>query len=308
MNYGVLLLSSLFSVAMLALPAPAQSVRTFVASTGNDANPCSRTAPCRTYQAAVNAAASGGEVVALDSAGFGSNITINKPISIIGSPGGYAGITVFSGDGIDINAGSTDTVVLRGLSIINQGSIGNGIVFSSGGTLHVESCVISGFRGPFPVLGGLVLIGAGILEVKDSIMRGNNNGIRVQGTASATIDHVVLDGNPDGGLVVLERSRVTVRNTVASNNGSGFDAASFQNSVELNIENCIASNNFLEGIGSASNGTGVPIVRVSNSTITNNGVGLRNFGGLAVLLSRGNNTVEANTTNTSGAIGSYSAK
>src|SRR5215472_14949697 len=82
MNITRLSLPSLF-LAVLATSASGQSVRTFVASTGADSNPCSRVAPCRTFQAAVNAVAPGGEVIALDSAGFGSRLDINKSVSVI---------------------------------------------------------------------------------------------------------------------------------------------------------------------------------------------------------------------------------
>src|SRR5215472_5030027 len=148
MNYCRFLFSSLFLLALFAWSSSAQAVRTFVASTGSDSNPCSRIAPCRTFQAAVDAAAPGGEVVALDSAGFGSNVNINKPISIIGSPGVYAAITVLPGgpvDGIDINAGASDTVILRGLTVISQFMNASvGIAFNTGGTLFIENCVVNG--------------------------------------------------------------------------------------------------------------------------------------------------------------------
>src|SRR5260370_29751704 len=112
---------SMFFVALLGTTARGQAPRTFVASTGSDGNPCSRFAPCRTFQSALNAVAVGGEVVALDSAGFGSNLTINKSVAITASPGVFAGIVVFTGHGIDINAAGSDTVILRGLTINSQG-------------------------------------------------------------------------------------------------------------------------------------------------------------------------------------------
>src|SRR5262249_17771860 len=137
----------------------------------------------------------GGEVIVLDSAGYGP-VTIAKAVSLIAPPGVYAGISVFSGNGIDIQAGSSDTVILRGLTVNNQGSTGSGIRFLSGGTLHVESCVVSGFTGGVGSQFGVSFNGPGVLEVKDSIMRGNSDGIFVQaisGTALAAIDQVRLE-------------------------------------------------------------------------------------------------------------------
>jgi hypothetical protein len=306
--------SFLFAAFLASASASAQ-VRTFVASTGSDTNPCSRTAPCRTFQTAVNATAPGGEVVALNSAGFGSNVSINKAISIVAPNGVYAGVTVSSGDGIDINAGPSDTVILRGLTIIAQGTGGEGVRFTSGKTLHIESCVVNGFTTSQPAsfLAGVLFDSTGNLEVKDSIMRGNDVGIGVTaarpGKAVAAIDHVRLEGNRLYGLEALDGSIVTVRDSLASDNGTGFAANSSAGApVQLYIENCVASNN--RGTG----GTGilsfasdaVVSVKVSNSTVTNNSIGLQTVGPLAVLLSRGNNTVEGNTTATSGTISSFS--
>jgi hypothetical protein len=288
-------------VVLFACGASAQQ-RTFVSGLGSDSNPCSRTAPCRTFTQAVSQTGTGGEVIVLDSAGYGP-FTITSAISIIAPPGVYAGISVSSGDGIDINAGASDTIILRGLTVNNQGSTGSGIFFLTGGTLHVESCVVNGFSD-----GSGVYHGGADLEVKDSIMRGNSEGIRVQPsfeTGVATIDRVRLEGNTGfGGLFVLDGSTVVVRNSVASDNQFyGFLAWAFDGGpVELNVENCLAFNNVLTGIVSLG-----ATIRVSNSTVTDNGTGLGNdLGGF--LASRGNNTVEANGTDTSGTIGSYTAK
>jgi hypothetical protein len=312
--------------------------RTFVSGFGSDSSPCSRTAPCRTFAQAISQTNSGGEVIVLDSAGYGA-FSITKPVSIISPPGVYAGISVFSGDGIDINAGASDTVILRGLTVNNQGSEGAGIVFHTGGALRVENCVINGFSTLNANAGGLRFLGSGSLDVKDSIMRGNRHGILLQpssGTAQATIDEVRLESGQVG-LVAAEGSVVNVRNSVASaNSDDGFDVVSFTagsvrlslegcivsnnandgifalpgstGAVEVNAERCVVSGNLQAGIVAQGGSTGVATVTLSNSIVTGNGVGIENAGSPAVILSRGNNTVEANTSNTSGTIGSYTAK
>jgi hypothetical protein len=250
-------------------------------------------------------------VIVLDSAGFGP-VTITKPVSITAPPGVYAGISVFSGDGIDINAGPSDEIILRGLTINNQGSSGSGIVFTAGGALHVESCVVNGFSSLSPSSGVLFRAGSARLEVKDSIMRGNSNGIAIQPglvQAFAAIDRTLFERNFIG-LLAQGNSLVTVRNSVASaNHAQGFLAISTSPppSPELNIESCVASNNEGAGIEALAVGPGTATVRVSNSTVTGNSVGLQASGG--TLLSRGNNTVEGNLTgNVSGTIASYTAK
>jgi hypothetical protein len=117
-----LALGSLLFVTLVSSISAAQVQRTFVSGLGNDINPCSRTAPCRTISHSLMGTSAGGEVIVLDSAGYGT-FSITQSVSIIAPPGVYAGISVFSGDGIDINAGSTDTVILRGLTVENQGSV-----------------------------------------------------------------------------------------------------------------------------------------------------------------------------------------
>jgi hypothetical protein len=301
---------SFLFVALLASASMAQQ-RTFVSGLGNDMNPCTRIAPCRTIAQALMGTSAGGEVIVLDSAGYGP-AAVSQAVSIIAPPGVYAGISVFSGDGIDVNAGASDTIILRGLTLNNQGSTGSGMVFNTGATLHVENCVVSGFTTSQSA--GLFFKGPGNLEVKDSIFRGNANGVIVQptsGTALAAIEQVRFETHSLTGLTAADRSKVTVRNSTASGNGgSGFLAVSVSSAAaELNVESCIASNNASNGIIAQSQSTGAATVRVSNSTVTDNAVGgLANSGSPAVLLSRGNNTVEGNGMDTVGTIGSYTAK
>jgi hypothetical protein len=208
---------SVLFVAFFASASMAQVQRTFVSGLGSDANLCTRTAPCRTFGQAISQTNAGGEVIVLDSAGYGP-VTITKAVSLIAPPGVYAGISVFSGDGIGIQAGSSDTVILRGLTVNNQGSTGNGIDFTAGGTLHIESCVVSGFTDPN---GSAVLFGgSGILEVEDSIVSGSSGGIIVKpasGTALAAIDQVRLE-RCNVGLDAFEGSKVAIRNSVATAN------------------------------------------------------------------------------------------
>jgi hypothetical protein len=334
-----LAIGSFMFVALFSSASTAQVQRTFVSGLGNDGNPCSRTAPCRTFPQAISQTNSSGEVYVLDSAGYAA-FTITKPVSIVAPPGVTAGVSVFSGDGITINAGASDTVILRGLTVNNQGSTGNGVVFNTGLTLHVEGCVINGFSNTNSA--GLSLLAGGglvFVEVIDSIMRGNDRGIFVQpssGNTQATIDHVRLEANLEG-LLAREGSQVFVSNSVAASNKnfalhalsnasssvqmnvdstivSGnsangiFSQALATAPVQINVSRCTISGNPLTGIAASSSSTGVATVRLSSSTVTGNGTGLSNTGSPALILSRGDNTVEGNNTNTSGTIGSYTAK
>src|SRR5580704_5822710 len=129
-------------------PAHAQATRTWVSGVGDDANPCSRTAPCKTWAGAISKTAPGGEINALDPGGFGA-VTITKAITLDGGGGQVASVLVSGTNGIVVQAQPADTVILRNLSIngIASGMNGgtNGIRFLSGKALHIEHCTISRF-------------------------------------------------------------------------------------------------------------------------------------------------------------------
>lgn len=125
-----------------------QATRTWVSGVGDDANPCSRTAPCKTFAGAISKTAAGGEINVLDPGGFGA-VTITKSISII-SENFEAGVLVSATNGIIINAGATDVVILKGLDIEGLGSssatIGiNGINILSAQSVLIADCSINAF-------------------------------------------------------------------------------------------------------------------------------------------------------------------
>jgi hypothetical protein len=182
-----------FVVAALlavSLPAFAAAQRTFVSSNGKDTDPCSISAPCRSFAAAIAQTNAGGEVIVQDSAGYGA-VTITKSVSIIAPAGIYGGISVFSSTGITID-GSNIIVVLRGLTINGQGG-STGIDFTQGAKLTIEDCEIS--------------------NVID-------DGIYVSAaTSTVTITNTVIRDNGSTGVNAGGGSRVTVANSVVANNG-----------------------------------------------------------------------------------------
>ena len=121
-----------------------QASRTWVSGVGDDANPCSRTAPCKTFAGAISKTAAGGEIDALDPGGYGA-VTITKAITIDGGGGQVASVLVSGTNGIVVQAGPSDVVILRNLRINGIGTGINGIRFLSGKDLNVESCYIFGF-------------------------------------------------------------------------------------------------------------------------------------------------------------------
>ena len=297
MKTSRLILTCILLTFVAALPAMA-GPRTFVSGLGNDANPGTREQPKRTFASALTVTDPHGEVVVLDPAGFGSStLTINKSVSIIVPAGIFGGVRVTSGPGIIVAAGASDTVVLRGLTLNSGGSGSSGIVFESGSALHVENCIIFGFTSGSGIHVPLRHVGA-LLYVIDTICRRNNVGV-FSNAGRASLDHVRLEQNVYGLFVSGSETRGSIANSVASGNAYGLEG----DGGELNIEGCLVANNVGSGITSATGAT----VRISNSTVTNNGTGLHNYNSTGTLLSRGNNTVQGNTTNKSGAIGSFAA-
>ena len=138
-------LAFLFGMTVVLLPAvaSAQATRTWVSGVGDDVNPCSRTAPCKTFAGAISKTAAGGEINALDSGGFGA-VTITKAITIDGGSES-AGVLGAGTNGVIVNAGPNDVVILRHLDINGVGTGLRGVKFMAGKTLIIEDSKISRF-------------------------------------------------------------------------------------------------------------------------------------------------------------------
>src|SRR5246500_5488268 len=137
--------ATLFMICLLPIVAQAQATRTWVSGVGDDANPCSRTAPCKTFAGAISKTAPAGEINVLDPGGFGA-VTITKSIRII-SDHIEAGVLVSGTNGIVVNVGGTDHVVLDGLDIEGLGTGLNGVQIIGGGAVVVRRKLIKNFLG-----------------------------------------------------------------------------------------------------------------------------------------------------------------
>jgi hypothetical protein len=115
----VRILTALALALVLGSLAQAQATRTWVSGVGDDANPCSRTAPCKTFAGAISKTAAGGEISALDPGGFGA-VTITKSITL-NRDGNLTSIVINGTNGININAGASDVIILRSLSLNGTG-------------------------------------------------------------------------------------------------------------------------------------------------------------------------------------------
>ena len=255
----------LFLALAVSSAAHAQATRTWVSGVGDDANPCSRTAPCKTFAGAISKTTAGGEIDALDPGGFGG-LTITKSITIDG--GGQIASALVSGTpGFSINAGTTDIVTLRNLQISGAGTGTTGINLIAGSQLIMEHCTISGFnRAASLYPGGLAAGSLGLVSLKDVTIRSCANGLLV-----------------NAGAADLSHSSLTqITNIAAEASGTSGSTLALLSST-------------LTGNGTAVQSDPGTIVRLSDNDIFNNGTGISILAGGRVA-SAGNNRKAGNTT------------
>ncbi len=289
-------------------PAHAQATRTWVSGVGDDINPCSRDLPCKTFAGAFSQTSAGGEINCRDAGAYGM-VTINKSITIA-CEGTTAGILASGINGVVVNVGASDIVVLRGLDINGVGTGLNGINFIAGGTLIVEQCVIRNFNAVAPNGNGIRFAptGAGRLIVAGSYFSNNGGGSTgagilinpaAGGSAQANIERVSLERNVFGfvadGTGSTAGMNVTITDSVVTGGSQDGVIAVTPGGgapIGLMVKNTKSTNN---AIGIRSIGPNVN-VRVDGSAIIGNGTGL-SFSGGGALLSFGNNNVAANGAN-----------
>ena len=293
------------AVTLPAVSAQAQAPRTFVSAAGTDNSTCSFAAPCRHFQAAVNATSAGGEVDALDPAGYGP-IIISQGVTIEGQGWSYIAPPV-NGNAITINAISGN-VIIHGVSLNGVGITGTttGIQFNSGASLTVQDSVVRNFT-----QNGISFLPASVSSISVSrtlVSRNGGAGILVQpqGSASATADFeqvqtqyngatafgIAIDATATTGAIVA-----TATDSISSNNGGGFIAESLVAGTTLMLVRCTASNNSTGvqvggGVSKSSRG----IVCMTQVAITGNAVGWQTETTSATgLFSYGDNTIDGNT-------------
>jgi hypothetical protein len=297
---------TVFILALSSL-AQAQATRTWVSGVGADDNPCSRTAPCKTFAGAISKTADGGEIDAVDPGGFGT-VTITKSITLDGT-GTNASILSALTTGVNVNDAAaasgpgTKVVVIRNISIQGAGSGYVGVSITSAKSVFVEGVAISGMAlGTGRGISDTRTVTGGSLYVNNSDIRNNTgSGIVVSPssgtpTLQATINNVRLEQNGSGGLgtgFVIAGSNVrgTISHSVISKSPS-FGLQSDLNS-KMNVDQCwIAYNN--AGVDAA----GGSEMRLSNSVVTFNTTS--NTSGN--VKSYGNNMVRGNGTDNTPAV------
>ncbi len=285
-----LLLSTLAVLSLLlaaTIPAYAQAATiTWISGDGDgdDTNPCTRTAPCKTFAGAISRTASGGEIDVLNPGNFGA-VTINQPVTLSAS-GFQAGIVVSGTNGIVVNVPNpTDTVILRGLDIEGTGTGLSGVNVIQGGNVTVENCTINNFTATG--INFAPTVAGSQLHVSTTVIRNNGiftipaNGqgvlVNVASTATATVDHVRLEHNVVG-LRVQGPGIVHVSDSIATNNAfSGFAAAA--SGANLTLERCVVAHN--ASMGAAG------VVCIAGTTVRLGNVSFQDNNGTAISASGG---------------------
>jgi hypothetical protein len=295
---------ALTALAMMtvATVANAQATRTWVSGVGDDVNPCSRTAPCKTFAGAISKTATGGEIDVLDPGGFGT-INIIKSITIDGSGGSIGSILNSGTTGVIVNATATSDITLRNLSI-NGGNTGTaGIRILTARSVTIDNVVIFNQN--------LVSNGRGIdaqptttcaISILHSQIRNNSGiGIVLQGaanTVSADIFDTTVTNNTSHGIFATSGAKVAIHNSIIARNGiTGIitDGAG----TTVSVRETAIANNVGAGI-QAGNSIAGSIVNFSNCTISGNSPGV-NVTAFGAANSHQDNAVARNNVDFSGA-------
>ncbi len=283
------LLAVLVFTCAFASLANAQATRTWVSGVGDDANPCSRTAPCKTFAGAISKTAACGEIDALDPGGFGA-ITITKSITIDGT-GTLAGILASLTTGVTVNAATTDVITIRGLSINGSCNGIRGMNIVAAKEVNVEDCVIFRFANEGILVNATA---ATSLNVRNSVIRDNaGDGIGMgtsTGFAKASLINSSFIGNGQGVHAKIN-ARMEALNCNFSNNTNNGALADGTTGV-LRISTSAIFNNGTNGVNAPAGG----VIEINNNDIHNNGGSGALASGGGVVQTFGNNRILANGT------------
>ena len=261
--------------------AYAQATRTWVSGVGDDVNPCSRTAPCKTFAGAISKTAAGGVISVLDPGGYGS-VTITKSMTLDG--GGIEGSILAGGTaGIVINAAATDKVTIRNLSIYGTTNATGGIrIINSSSNVTVQNCIITGFTN------GIIMeqsvSATAQVYVYDSFIHDNSNYGLLMTNGRAVVDNVRFERNAYGVGVLGAGTTASVARSVAA----GHQLGMYADVGNLSISDSTISAN-VYGLGASTAG----VVTVAGTSLSGNrAFALFNEGGQ--LLTFGNNALSGN--------------
>lgn len=273
--------------------AHAQATRTWVSGVGDDVNPCSRTAPCKTFAGAISKTANLGEISVLDPGGFGT-VTITKSITLNGT-GTLAGILSAGTNGVnvnDINAASPNSsvVILRDISINGAGTGVQGVNYTSGKSLMLDHCWIYGVT-----QNGVNInkTNDGILKMLDTVVENVTiDGVHMTtsgGTVTAMIDRGRITGCAQDGVEAVSNIRLTMTNSQVFKAGAAGVHTSGSNSI-VNLDDTLVAQCDVVGVRSSA----ASQINLSDSVVLNNPTGILQNGG--TIASFQGNSLIGNTT------------
>jgi len=246
--------------------------RTFVASYGDDSNPCSRALPCRQFSAAIAQTLAGGEVVVLDSTSFG-NTVITQSVSVIAPPDVHAIVTTSTLPDC-VGAFSIDApeskVVVKNMTIVDGGGgCSVGIQVLNAAEVEVADCDVSGPDGIHATADNAKL------NVRDTVFRGAT--VFLLARMSAVLERVRVVRSSTSGIWVENVTDVSIRHSVLSGNaGSGLSVSPGVGLARVTVEDSLISDNGNDGISLIVPATGaVEITAVRNTLTRNAGYGIR---------------------------------
>ena len=285
--------------AASAVPCFGQATRTWVSGVGDDVNPCSRTAPCKTFAGAISKTAVGGEINVIDPGGFGA-LTITKSITIDGK-GPEASVLVAGTNGIVIN-GAGITVSLRNLAINGaNNSFGNGIRIVNAAAVNIDHVTIQNFAGSPPSNGRGIAIETSTPDVRVTVTNSdlyNNFGVGIHSNPSAgnvilVVDNVRVARGDFSSIQLRSATSATINRSTLTNSRVGAGVTTELSGVTAHISNSVLSNN---AFGVFSGNGGNPTTILDNNVITGNTTdGIHLAGGS--VLSYGNNAIRNNAGN-----------
>lgn len=296
-------IGSLLVSALSPTISYAQASRTWVSGVGDDVNPCSRTAPCKTLAGTISKTAAAGVINLLDPAAVGA-VTITKSITIQMDEQ-FGGVISAGTNGIIINAAATDTVVLSGLSINGFQTGLNGVRVLAAGTVRIENCKIQGVTesGIEIVTTTPLKLSVQNTSIENVLAAGgaatvDDGGILLKpgvgGSVRAVLDRIRIHGVNQFGINAIGDVRATLRDSVISDiTGTALRLDGSAGSTQILVDNASLIESTANGV--LASGAGA-VVRLHRSTLTGNAQGLLTASS-GQIISFGNNVIAGNTVN-----------
>lgn len=286
-------------VLAVAITANAQATRTWVSGVGDDANPCSRTAPCKTFAGAISKTANHGEISVLDPGGFGT-VSITKSMTIDGN-GQVSSILAAGTTGVIVNATSTDRIYLRNLTINGANTGFNGVRVIQGSHVTVENTAIWNFTTGVNGSRGIKVENSSnevFLETQNVSIR-DISGIGIEliptvsGTARASINDTRVSDVTQSAVVLEANARAQITNSVLTHNAGAGVLVRRTTSVANIFNTVLSRNGFGVNVGNTDGGTArIALCQISDNTI--DGLSITAPG---TVISHGNNAIRGNVGN-----------